>query len=122
MKQQPAYPQKGISLSFIDRCVAVDSWGVMLKLYNKQVYFSFIKENNIKMIADYIYSFERQRFKKHWDFIIKKRDNLRYNKFNNAILLPPISSNKLFGDGGVYDENFKIIPESYLISGENNNI
>lgn len=74
------------------------------------------------MITDYIYSFERQRFKKHWDFIIKKRDNLRYNKFNNAILLPPISSNKLFGDGGVYDENFKIIPESYLISGENNNI
>ena len=35
MKQLPVYPQKGISLSFIDRGVAIDSWGVMLKLYNK---------------------------------------------------------------------------------------
>lgn len=72
--------------------------------------------------TDYMYSFEKDRLEKYWNSKLTLKNFLQHNTYNDAILLPPITSKKLFGDGGVLDRNLNIVPESYLKSGKNNSI
>lgn len=68
--------------------------------------------------SKYMYSFQKTKYENSWQAPINFKNHLSYCELENAILLPPIASQRPFGDGCILDSTMKERPESYMSWGK----
>lgn len=78
----------------------------------------------VVMEYKYIYRFERDRMEKFWNYKINKINLNKPNLYENVILIPATRKDRslLFGEGGVLDQNFLPIEESFIKKNKNNEL
>lgn len=62
----------------------------------------------------YVYSFQRERFNWYWNKSLEYRNGLASRVIKNAWLLPALRQRYQFGEGGVLDDDFRPVPESWV--------
>ena len=74
------------------------------------------------MELKYIHDFERERMRKFWNYKIKKIALKSPTSYENVILIPATRKDRslLFGEGGVIDQNYSPIEESFIRKEKNN--